>query len=678
MDILTLELFEVTISEALREITRALEQHPALPLRILLGSDPMLRHNVQRLLVRLGRSAALHPDGAAWRLDVAAGSALAGSALAGSALAGSAVAGSAPAGSAPAAPVPAPLPGALAGLAASPGLAQGPVRHPQLRAPVIPQDRCGDPAAEWARLQAALEQTRTQLRATHASMVVRAGRDAAAIFEAHLLYLDDAALVEPARKRIFEDHLNAAAAWNLAAERIAEQLQGLEDEYQRARAADVRAVGLQVAAKVLGVPMGMVLAAPGILVAADLTPSETAGLDPALVQAICTAQGGPTSHTAILARSLGIPAIVGLGDAVLALPEGTPVLVDAERGGVLPRPGPEAVAEFTRRQAALAAAAAEARAHQAAPAVTRDGRQVGVWANIGSLKDARAAVAAGAEGVGLLRTEFLFQDRDTAPDEEEQYTALCAIGEVLDGRPLTVRTLDAGGDKPLKYLDFGQEANPFLGWRAIRMCLDQPEFFKIQLRAIVRAAARFPVQVMFPMIADLGEWRAARGLLAQAREEVRLRGLAVPERLDTGIMVEIPAAALRAGAFAREVDFFSIGTNDLTQYTMAAERGNGKPRVAALSDPFHPAVLDLINRVAEAGRAHAKPVGICGELGGDPLAIPLLVGLGLDELSMGAPAIPAAKQLIRTLDFPQARSAALAVLDLETAEAVRAALSKGP
>jgi phosphocarrier protein FPr len=565
----------------------------------------------------------------------------------------------------------------LAGLAASSGLALGPVRHPRLRTPAIPRDPAADPEAEWRRLQGALDRTRAQIRETHAGVLRRAGRDAAAMFEAHLLYLDDAALVEPVRRRIFEARENAAAAWHGEAEALAAQYRELPDEYLRARAADVLAVADQVAANVLGeAPGGLSLAGPGILVADDLTPGQTAGLDPALVQAICTAQGGPTSHTAILARTFGIPAIVGLGPDLLTLAEGTPLLVDAERGWLVPDPDAALVAQFSGRQARLAAARAEAQAQQHAPAVTRDGRRVGVWANIGSLADAKAAVAAGAEGVGLLRTEFLFNDRQTAPDEEEQFQSLCAIGEVLGGRPLTVRTLDAGGDKPLQYLDFGQEANPFLGWRAIRMCLALPDFFKVQLRAVVRAAARFPVQVMFPMIATLDELQAAKALLAEAREEVRRAGRAVPERLKTGIMVEIPAAALRAGHLAWEVDFFSIGTNDLTQYTMAAERGN--PRVAALSDPFHPAVLDLIRQVADAGRAHGKEVGICGELGGDPLAASLLVGLGLDELSMGAPAIPVAKQLIRALDYSQARARALAVLDLTTSEAVRAALSKEP
>jgi phosphocarrier protein FPr len=564
----------------------------------------------------------------------------------------------------------------LAGLIAARGLALGPARKPQCRVPSIPQHRIEDPQAEWATLLAALDRTRAQIQASRAQVARRAGPMAAAIFEAHLLFLDDGALREPARRLIFEQKHNAADAWQRATEAIAGQYSSLADPYLRGRAADVIAVGRQVIGHLLGAAAGLApLAEPGILIARDLTPADTADLDPATVLAICTALGGPSSHSAILARSLGIPALVGLGEGLLGIPEGTPLIVDAEQGRLLVEPVPETVAAFLRRREERGAAAARARLQRQAPALTLDGRRMAIGANIGCLADAHAAVAAGAEGVGLLRTEFLFLNRATAPDEEEQYESLCAIARVMDGRPVIVRTLDAGGDKPLKYLDCGQEANPFLGWRAIRLCLAQPDFFKVQLRAIVRAAAQFPVRVMFPMIATLAELRAAKALLAQARDEVARRGAPVPDRLETGIMVEIPAAAVRAGQFAPEVDFFSIGSNDLTQYAMAAERGN--PRVASLADPLHPAVLDLVRTVADAAHAHGKWVGLCGELGGDPQALPLLVGLGLDELSMAAPAIAEIKQGIRRLDYPAARALALRALGLDSAEAVRAAMGQG-
>ena len=340
---------------------------------------------------------------------------------------------------------------------------------------------------------------------------------------------------------------------------------------------------------------------------------------------------------------------------------------------------------WAARAAADRAARAEARLGSARPAVTRDGHRVEIGANIGSIRDAGAAVDFGADGVGLFRTEFLFGDRQDPPGEEEQVAAYRAAAAALGGRPLVIRTLDAGGDKPLPYLHMPVEANPFLGWRGIRLCLAQPEIFTVQLRAIARVAAEYPVKVMFPMIATLGEWRAAVALLAAARGEVLARGDRTPAAISaistiaaistivTGIMVEIPAAALLAREFAAEVDFFSIGTNDLTQYTLAAERGNA--RLAALADPLQPAVLRLIREVVDAGRAQGKWVGICGELAADPLAIPLLVGLGVDELSMNAVAIPRAKQIIRGLDYGAVQELAGEVMQAGDADAVRALLA---
>jgi phosphoenolpyruvate-protein phosphotransferase len=290
-------------------------------------------------------------------------------------------------------------------------------------------------------------------------------------------------------------------------------------------------------------------------------------------------------------------------------------------------------------------------------------------ANIGSAEAVKVAHSSGAEGVGLFRTEFLFLDRQTAPTEDEQYLVYRATAQALDGRPLVIRTLDAGGDKFLPYLNMEVEANPYLGQRAIRLCLARPDLFKPQLNAIVRVAAEFPVKIMFPMIATLSEWRAAKALLQDAILDVRKAGHAAPDKIEAGIMVEIPAAAIKAEQFAREVDFFSIGTNDLTQYTMAAERGN--PDVAALSDPFHPAVLTLIQRVVIAAHANGKWVGVCGEMAGDPRAIPLLIGLGVDELSMSAPSIPKAKQIIRNIEYKKVRAQAITMLLEESSEAVR-------
>ncbi|HKZ85357.1 MAG TPA: phosphoenolpyruvate--protein phosphotransferase [Anaerolineae bacterium] len=567
-----------------------------------------------------------------------------------------------------------PHPSSLQGLPASPGLAIGSARLYRRAAPEVPAHMVDDPQFEWKALLAAIDKTRQQIEATRDVINRRAGAYSAAIFEAHALYLDDDALREPVRRAIFVDRLNAAAAWQRATDQMAAEYRTLDDEYQRARAEDVLDVGRQVILNLLGAAASVpVMPEAGILVAPDLTPADTARLDPALVLGICTAFGGPTSHSAILARSLDLPAVVGLGERILEIAEGTSLIVDGMTGQVFPDPEASLVAEYAQRAEDARAAKAEARAASAAPAVTSDGHRVEVAANIGSPEETRAAVAAGAEGVGLFRTEFVFLDRQVAPDEEEQYAAYRAAAQGLGGRPLIIRTLDVGGDKPLPYLDLGAEANPFLGWRAIRLCLAKPDLFKAQLRAIVRAAADFPVKVMFPMVATLAEWRAARALLEEARLEVKNRGQPAPVRIETGIMVEIPSAALLAAHFAEEADFFSIGTNDLSQYTLAAERGNA--RVAALADAFQPAVLHLIEMVVEAAHARGKWVGVCGEMGGDPLAVPLLVGLGVDELSMNAPAIPKAKQIIRALDFASAQAVARSALKAESAQAVQALLS---
>jgi phosphoenolpyruvate-protein phosphotransferase/dihydroxyacetone kinase phosphotransfer subunit len=558
------------------------------------------------------------------------------------------------------------------GFPASPGIAVGPARLFRAAVLEVPKQAAADPQAEWERLEQAIETTRGQIMVTRYSMARRAGDDAAGIFDAYALYLSDEALLRPARQLIFEARQNAAAAWQQAVREIADEYRALDDAYQRARAADVEGVGRQVLHILLGeVPRAADWSGPGILIAADLTPVDTAHLDAHRVRGIATAAGGPTSHSAILARTLGIPAVVCAGDALLGIDEGTPLLLDGEAGRIWPNPSPKLQAEYGRRADAGRAAQARALAARGEPAATRDGRRVEVAANIGTPADARQAVEMGAEAVGLFRTEFLFLDRRSPPDEEEQYAAYLAAAEILGQRPLVIRTLDVGGDKPLPYVEMEPEANPFLGQRAIRLSLARPEFFKVQLRAIARAAAEHPIRVMFPMIALLSEFRAARALLMEARDEIAKRGQRAPERIKTGIMVEIPAAALRAQQFALEVDFFSVGTNDLTQYTLAAERGN--PQLAGLADAMQPAVLQLIGQTVVAAHVYGKWVGVCGELAGEPQAVPMLVGLGVDELSMNALAIPRAKEIVRALDYGEARAQAEAALALETPVAVRAA-----
>ncbi|MFL5878265.1 MAG: phosphoenolpyruvate--protein phosphotransferase [Solirubrobacteraceae bacterium] len=571
-----------------------------------------------------------------------------------------------------ASPAPAPTaappePGArLAGLAAAPGIALGPVRHLQPPALEVPAHPTGEPAEEWRSLDDARDAARRDIEADHTRVRRGAGAAEASIFDAHLALLDDSALLDPARRSVFDERASAAGAWREAAEAAARAFEATDDAYLRARAADVRDVAGRVLGHLLGGGTAPAPEGAGIVVAAELTPGQTAGLDRAVISGIATARGSATSHAAILARSFGIPAVVGLGDAVLALDEGTPLLLDGTEGAVVVDPPEEVRAEFQARQAKAEARRHAAVARAGEPAVTRDGVGVEVAANIAGPDDVPAALEHGADGVGLLRTEFLFLDRERLPDEDEQFAAYSEIAAALDGRPLVVRTLDVGADKPLPSLPQPPEDNPFLGRRGIRLALDEPEVLRVQLRAIVRTAAEHPgVKLMFPMVTTLEEYRTARALLDEVRRELDTDG-----RLEVGIMVEVPAAALAADRFAPEVDFFSLGTNDLAQYTMAAERGN--EHVAALADGPVPALLRLVAGVARAARAHGRWVGACGELAGDPAAAVLLVGLGVRELSMAPARIPEVKELVRGLEAEAAEAAAGAALDRDSAGAARA------
>jgi multiphosphoryl transfer protein len=539
----------------------------------------------------------------------------------------------------------------LSGVAASPGIAIGPARRLHVRTPVVEDDEpAGSPERERARLEEARAAAREELEQTHAEVLARAGAEAADIFSAHAVLLDDAAITEPAQ-RLIEDGAGAARAWQSASEEAAAAFRALDDPYLQERAVDVEDVARRVLSRLGSAPQGAALGGPGIVVAGELTPGEAAGLDSEDAWAIATARGGATAHAAILARALGIPAVVGLGDALLQIPEGTQLVLDGEAGVIDVDPGEEAVAE---RRATQEAAEEERRALQARaaePGALKDGRRVEVFANIGSTAEAARAVEQGAEGVGLLRTEFLFLDRATPPDEDEQVAVLTEIARALDGRPVVVRTLDAGADKPLAFLRQEPEDNPFLGRRGIRLSLAQPDLFGTQLRAILRVAEDHPLKVMFPMVATLDELRSARELLDEARS-----ALDSQVELELGVMVEVPALALQAEQFAPEVDFFSVGTNDLAQYTMAAERGNAA--LAGLLDESLSPVLALIAEVVGAAEAHGRWVGVCGELAGRPDAAVQLAGLGVRELSMAASRIPAVKAALRESDTETAAAAA--------------------
>lgn len=566
----------------------------------------------------------------------------------------------------------------LRGVAASPGMTVGTAvwYRPAFDAPDV-GPLAGDPAAEVDRLDAALGTARTELVELESRTAAGAGRKEAEIFAMHRLLLDDATIAGAARQRIREMHEAAEAAWYAVISDAAATFRQLPEGYMREREADMVDVGARVLRLLTGATAtGPRLDSPSVLLATDLGPSDMASLDPSLVIGIVTVQGGATSHAAILARSLGIPAVAGVGHSLMGVGEGAVVALDGGSGEVWVNPSSDVQADVVARHSAWLAGREAALAGAAAPAVTGDGRPVHVLANIGSSADASAALKNGAEGVGLFRTEFLFLDRTSAPGEDEQLTAYVTAAAAMQGRPVVVRTLDIGGDKPVAYLGgfASGEENPFLGLRGIRFCLERKPLFMTQLRALLRAAAVHPLKVMFPMVSHPGELVAAKALLDQAREALDAEGLPHGP-LEVGIMIEVPAAVALADQLARDAAFFSIGTNDLAQYVMAADRGNAS--VAALSDALHPAVLRMVRDTVQAGHAAGIAVAICGELGGNPEAIPLLVGLGLDELSMNGPAIPRAKEVVRGCDTSVCAALAERAMALPDASAVRRLLQVG-
>lgn len=532
--------------------------------------------------------------------------------------------------------------GAMRGLPVSPGVAVGFLHR--LDAPIAEAHASfADETAEAAqsRFQAALQRAREHLRALRARAAAQAGEQAAAIFDGHLALLEDEQFLAQVHAAL-QRGTSAPRAVQEAAEALATQLEHADDALTQARAADVRDAARQVLRQLL-LPSEdarrRMDGTPAILAADEFLPSDLAQLAEDVV-GLCAARGGLTGHAAILARALGLPAVFGLGDALADLPEGRQVVLDGDLGFVLPDPD-EAYAEQCRAQMQEAQRRREtARAQSKQAAVTRSGKRVEVVANVSTVEDIRRALEHGAEGVGLFRTEFLFMERASPPDEEAHYAAYRAAAELLDGRTLVVRTLDIGADKSPRWLDLPREDNPFLGVRGLRLCLQRTDIFIPQLRALARVARDFPLHIMFPMVATLEEWRAARQHWLDVAEPLGAQA-------KLGIMVETPAAALNAEAFAQEVDFFSIGTNDLVQYVFAADRGN--PAVARLGDPLHPVVLGLIERVCAAAHAHGRWVGVCGEVAGEPRAAAALLACGVDELSMSPPAIPLVKAAIRAL-----------------------------
>lgn len=559
----------------------------------------------------------------------------------------------------------------LTGVSASPGLAVG--RIIQYRHQTIDVAETGEtPARERSKLDAALHEAHGQIEALKSQLADPAK---AQILEAHQELLEDPDLVDLAIEGVSQGK-SAGFAWRAAFSQYASRLESLEganNALLRERGNDIRDVGRRVLALLAGVKQAQIVVPEGsILIAEELTPSDTASLDRSKVLGFCTTTGGATSHVAIIARSFGIPAVCGIDESALALADGLLVVLDGSRGILHRNPGEAEIAEANERVARQAVKRAEEKAGAAAPAVTTDGQHIEVVANVRNAEDAREGVANGAEGVGLLRSEFLFDERDTAPDEEEQAAAYTAVAEALGReRTLVIRTLDVGGDKPLPYLPLPKEDNPFLGLRGVRVSLDHPEMFRTQLRAILRAARLAKLHIMFPMIATLEELREAKAILAAIlAEEHAATGRT---NVQVGVMIEVPSAAVMAEQFAREADFFSIGTNDLTQYTLAMDRGHAK--LAKKADALHPAVLKMIALTCEGAHKHGKWVGVCGGMASDAMAVPVLIGLGVDELSVSVPAIPAIKALVKRLSLAECRLLAQEVVQMGTAGEVRARLA---
>jgi len=551
----------------------------------------------------------------------------------------------------------------IAGVTAAGGLAIGPTCRYQVQ-DIVVADQPADPTAAGFQLQDALDAARDELDHLYEEVKARLGAGKAAIFRVHAELLNDTALIQQTIERIYDGH-SAAWAWQQSTNDRVHQMEQLDDPVLAGRAADLRDIGQRVLRHLVDVPAErkLTLAEPAILLADDLTPSDTATLDPHAILGFCTAKGGPTSHSAILARSLGIPAVVGAGDAILSVPDGTLSILDGNAGVLYLQPSAADVQAARDAQEALRQRQDAERAARFAPALTTDGYRVEVAANIGRPADALQAVEAGAEAVGLLRTEFLFLGRAAAPSEEEQFVAYRDMVQALDGRPLIIRTLDIGGDKAVPYLNLPKEDNPFLGVRGIRLCLARPDLFLPQLRAIYRAAAYGPVKIMFPMIATLEELTQARAIAERVRQELE----APP--VDIGIMIEVPSAVVLADHFAQEIAFFSIGTNDLTQYVLAMDRLH--PQLAKQADGLHPAVLRLVDRTVQAARSAGKWVGVCGGIAADPKGAVILAGLGVTELSVDAPSVATVKAQIRARSMAEMQRLAQAALQCRTAAAVR-------
>ncbi|HDE0556781.1 TPA: phosphoenolpyruvate--protein phosphotransferase [Staphylococcus aureus] len=531
-------------------------------------------------------------------------------------------------------------------------------------------EKVTDVEGEVAKFNSAIEASKVELTKIRNNAEVQLGADKAAIFDAHLLVLDDPELIQPIQDKIKNENANAATALTDVTTQFVTIFESMDNEYMKERAADIRDVSKRVLSHILGVelPNPSMIDESVVIVGNDLTPSDTAQLNKEFVQGFATNIGGRTSHSAIMSRSLEIPAIVGTKSITQEVKQGDMIIVDGLNGDVIVNPTEDELIAYQDKRERYFADKKELQKLRDADTVTDDGVHAELAANIGTPNDLPGVIENGAQGIGLYRTEFLYMGRDQMPTEEEQFEAYKEVLEAMNGKRVVVRTLDIGGDKELSYLNLPEEMNPFLGYRAIRLCLAQQDIFRPQLRALLRASVYGKLNIMFPMVATINEFREAKAILLEEKENLKNEGHDISDDIELGIMVEIPATAALADVFAKEVDFFSIGTNDLIQYTLAADRMS--ERVSYLYQPYNPSILRLVKKVIEASHKEGKWTGMCGEMAGDETAIPLLLGLGLDEFSMSATSILKARRQINGLSKNEMTELANRAVDCATQEEV--------
>ena len=564
----------------------------------------------------------------------------------------------------------------LKGLAASRGIAIAKAYRlvePDLS---IVKKMVEDVEEELKRFQMALESSKTELEDIREKAQVELGADKAAIFEAHLLVLSDPEFVSPIGDKIKLEKVNAEYALKEVADRFITMFEQMDNEYLKERKADFRDVSKRILSHLLGVQIAnpSMILEEAIIVAEELTPSDTAQLNRTFVKGFTTNVGGMTSHSAIMAHSMEIPAVVGTKMATTEIQHGDLIIVDGIKGEVHINPTREVIAKFEKKQVRFEEKKAKWAKLINEQTITSDGHYVELAANIGTSEDLESVINNGGEAIGLYRTEYLYMGRNELPSEEEQFNSYKAVLEGMDGKPVVVRTLDIGGDKDLPYLNLPKELNPFLGFRAIRLCLEEQDLFRTQLRALLRASTYGNLKIMFPMIANLDEFRAAKAIIEAEKKDLLDKGIEVSDKIELGIMVEIPSTVVMADLFAKEVDFFSIGTNDLIQYTMAADRMNES--VSYLYQPYHPAILRFIKMVIDAAHTEGKWVGLCGEMAGDEIAIPLLLGMGLDKFSMSATSILKVRSQLLQLSKKEMESLVARTLQMGTSKEVIEAIKE--